>query len=541
MAPRAKVASLTSMAAAVKDQKKSSTTGLQASIGQAKKDFAAQAHTDSSSSDSASDSDDSGSNSDDELDLEAERKKLNAKTASTAKPVASVNGSKAAPPAISRPATTKTGKPESDSESDSEEESEDSDESESETKAPAKSVAAPAVKAAATKEADSSSSEEESGSEEESESESEEEAVEPKAAAGAKIPTKTTTAAVVAKPSAPPQESSDEDSGSEADSESEEEDDTATGAAITQSNGVSGTAVSRPNWLESSNFTIRKASSSNPGKEVADFLSTAQLEGKQVWYFTAPASLPITVLQELEIDLADAQSGRAILQHGGDAYGIDLETQAVNSQVQLFIPTKAGNQYHGVKRPIDSAVHIRRQVKFGPDGGESSTATDNYAIKPKAVRQQPQGLRPRFTPIGVPRLPAAAAPTLSQSNASSTSGTDSDSDSDDEVADAPSAIVTSLPAATLKRKTAAPGAAAKRHKSNTAVSTPVPSSQVSLGAVRNETPVPPPSSMGASSIPASTPSRTKKEKKPKAAATKAASSAKTQTPVPAPAVPFKKS
>lgn len=104
---------------------------------------------------------------------------------------------------------------------------------------------------------------------------------------------------------------------------------------------------SRPNWLESSSFTIRKANSSNPGKEVADFLSTAQLEGKQVWYFTAPASLPITVLQELEIDLADAQSGRAILQHGGDAYGIDLETQAVNSQVQLLIPTKAGNQYHG--------------------------------------------------------------------------------------------------------------------------------------------------------------------------------------------------
>lgn len=80
---------------------------------------------------------------------------------------------------------------------------------------------------------------------------------------------------------------------------------------------------------------------------MADFLNSTNLEGKQVWYFTAPASLPITVLQDLEIDLADAQSGRAILQHGGDAYGIDLEGQAVNSQVQLFIPTKSGDQYRG--------------------------------------------------------------------------------------------------------------------------------------------------------------------------------------------------
>lgn len=242
MAPRAKVASLTSMVAAVKDQKKSSATGLQASIGQAKKDYAAQARADSSSSDSASDSDDSGSDSDAELDLDAERKKLNAKSVSTTKPVAAVNGSKAAPPATSKPAPTKAAKPESDSDSDSEEESEDSDESESETKAPAKPAAAPAIKATATKEADSSSSEEESGSEEESESESEEEAVVVKAPAGAKIPTKP-VAAVVAKPTAPPQESSDEESGSDSDSESEEEDDAANGTAVTQSNGVSGTAV----------------------------------------------------------------------------------------------------------------------------------------------------------------------------------------------------------------------------------------------------------------------------------------------------------
>lgn len=109
---------------------------------------------------------------------------------------------------------------------------------------------------------------------------------------------------------------------------------------------------SRPAWLDSSSFTIRKADSRNPGKEVAEFMNNAQLEGKQVWYFTAPASLPITVLQNLEIDLSHAQSGRAILEHGGDAYGVDLESQAVNAQVQLFIPTKGGDEYTGSKSPL---------------------------------------------------------------------------------------------------------------------------------------------------------------------------------------------
>ncbi|KXJ90758.1 DNA-directed RNA polymerase I subunit RPA34.5-domain-containing protein [Microdochium bolleyi] len=534
MAPRAKVASLTSMAAAVKDQKKGTASGFHASIDQAKKSLAAQAKDDSDSSNSSSESDGSGSGSDSdvELDLEAERKKLAAKTAGKPKPAAAVNGSKPTAPAASKPAAAAK-KVEADSSS--EEETDSSDESDSETKRPTKP--APVTSRPAQKTTSDSSSSGTS-SEEESDSEDEEDV-------GAKVPSKPAQAPAKAvsapKPNGPAQEeSSEEESGSEADSESEE-DEAGTGKAVSKANEAAGTTVSRPGWLDSTNFTIRKANSADPGKEVADFLNTANLEGKQVWYFTAPASLPITVLQELEIDLADAQSGRAILQHGGDAYGIDLESQAVNSQVQLFIPTKTGDQYHGIKRSIDSAVHIRRQVKFGPDGGESATATDNYAIKPRAVRQQPQGLRPRFTPIGVPRQPVAAVAPLVQKRSAPASDDESESSSDEEMADAPASSAPSLPAATVKRKPAT-SAAAKRLKSSQAASTPVPSSQISLGAGKNETPVPPPS-VGGTSIAASTPSKTKKEKKPKATASKPESTVKipaTQTPVPAPSMPFRK-
>lgn len=90
---------------------------------------------------------------------------------------------------------------------------------------------------------------------------------------------------------------------------------------------------------------LRKAASDNPGKEVADFFNKTNLEGKQVWYFTAPSSLPITVIKEMEIDLAKATAGNPILNHQGDDYGLDLEADVATTQIQLLIPSKGGDKY----------------------------------------------------------------------------------------------------------------------------------------------------------------------------------------------------
>lgn len=94
---------------------------------------------------------------------------------------------------------------------------------------------------------------------------------------------------------------------------------------------------------------LRKASSDNPAKEVADFFKSANLEGKQVWYFTAPASLPITVLKDMEIDLSKATTGEALLNHNGDNYGLDIESHATSTQIQLLIPSQGGDKYAACK------------------------------------------------------------------------------------------------------------------------------------------------------------------------------------------------
>lgn len=90
---------------------------------------------------------------------------------------------------------------------------------------------------------------------------------------------------------------------------------------------------------------IRKASAENPDKELIDFLGKSNLEGKQVWYFTAPASLPISIIKDTEIDLPKAQAGGAIINHKGDGYGLDIEPFSASTKIQLMIPSKGGDQY----------------------------------------------------------------------------------------------------------------------------------------------------------------------------------------------------
>lgn len=214
--------------------------------------------------------------------------------------------------------------------------------------------------------------------------------------------------------------------------------------------------VSRPEWLENSNFMLRKASSDNPGKEVTEFLSKSNLEGKQVWYFTAPASLPITVLKDMEIDLAKATAGGALLNLQSGSYGLDLEPFATNTQIQLLIPSKGTNEYKTLNHRIDSTVHLRRVAEFGAGSSVSSTATDHYIRQPKPIKEQPVGLKARYTPIGVPTQKivkdAVAAVNASQKKTAVSGSALSDSDSDEEMADAP---INSQPKSTngsLKRK-----------------------------------------------------------------------------------------
>ncbi|KAI1139162.1 hypothetical protein F5Y05DRAFT_340101 [Hypoxylon sp. FL0543] len=555
--PRAPMASLDSMASRIRDQK--TTTAKTPGSSRLNSNSKNQKFTEdtSSSSESDGDSDDSGNSSD--SDIEAARNKFTAQQANKRKNTQpQSNSAKSdAPrstPDAKVPTSTKPASKATTSESDSSES--DSDSSSNTSGANDKPA-----QTGAEKSGKKSESRDDSGSDSESSSESEN---------GSEADV------VTAQQPAEADTSSDSasDSGSDASKEPrpadapDRMDVDGDEMAVSRVNGDkayedSGSQVSsRPAWLNSSDFVLRKASSDNPAKEVTEFFNNTNLEGKQVWYFTAPASLPITVLKDMEIDLSKVTTGQALLNHKGDDYGVDLESHATSTQIQLLIPSQAGDGYTALNRGIDSTVHLRRMAKFGPGNAVNATATEGYTPIPKAIRGQPEGLKPRFTPIGVPtptpppvqsskpqHTPAA------QNASSSESESESESASDEEgttAATKPQPPASSGPSKKSQKPTASNGERKRKqpgdeganptpiHDSRPAVKsakrpkTTQPTSKASSS--KKAAPIQPqtlPVSNGAPSKVVTSSAKDKKEKKPAIKPLK-------ETPIPLPILPSMK-
>lgn len=92
-------------------------------------------------------------------------------------------------------------------------------------------------------------------------------------------------------------------------------------------------------------FHLRKLDGNIDATDVAGFFEKAKMDGKQVWYITAPASLPVTVVQDLTIPMDEAQKGMPVLSHDGDDYRLAFDNPAASSSFRLLIPNKNGDEY----------------------------------------------------------------------------------------------------------------------------------------------------------------------------------------------------
>lgn len=92
-------------------------------------------------------------------------------------------------------------------------------------------------------------------------------------------------------------------------------------------------------------FHLRKLDGSIGASDVAGFFEKAKMEGKQVWYITAPASLPVTVVQDLTIQMDSVQKDLPVLTHNGDDYSLAFEDPSASSSFRLLIPNKKGQEY----------------------------------------------------------------------------------------------------------------------------------------------------------------------------------------------------
>ncbi|KAF1946464.1 hypothetical protein EJ02DRAFT_418571 [Clathrospora elynae] len=128
------------------------------------------------------------------------------------------------------------------------------------------------------------------------------------------------------------------------------------------------------------------------------------LQGKQLWHFTAPVGIPLwKSVKELEID--KAMGGEAILSHKGTEYAFSQTEKSEDGACEVHVPQKNG--LHSVSTRISQTLRLRTVVRL-PElsskqadqntGSEAAASITQSTIR--APRPQVSGLKMRFLPIG---------------------------------------------------------------------------------------------------------------------------------------------
>ena len=95
----------------------------------------------------------------------------------------------------------------------------------------------------------------------------------------------------------------------------------------------------------SGGFELRRANEKTDAADIAKVFSKANLEGKQIWYFTAPASLSLTVETKFDIPIDRAEKDMPILTHGGNDYSMSFGDSVVSNAIKIMVPNSSGDKY----------------------------------------------------------------------------------------------------------------------------------------------------------------------------------------------------
>jgi hypothetical protein len=138
-------------------------------------------------------------------------------------------------------------------------------------------------------------------------------------------------------------------------SDSEDEEDAVQPMAVEKAGEK--TPVSVPREIVAQGFHLRKAEEDVDAATVAQAFKKAKAEGKQIWYFTAPKSVPIEVIQKHAIPFDKIHAGEPILTHGGADYTAHFE-QAADHAIKVLIPGKTGTNYETCMSNLGSILWL---------------------------------------------------------------------------------------------------------------------------------------------------------------------------------------
>lgn len=116
--------------------------------------------------------------------------------------------------------------------------------------------------------------------------------------------------------------------------------------------GIVGTDMSCRRKIQeviADDFHLRKGTEQMDSSDVVEFFKQAKKEGKQIWYFTAPANVPIEVVQKSAIALDKVQQRQPIFKYNGKDYVAGLDDGGEAAAIKVIIPHRSGVKYTGRK------------------------------------------------------------------------------------------------------------------------------------------------------------------------------------------------
>jgi hypothetical protein len=130
----------------------------------------------------------------------------------------------------------------------------------------------------------------------------------------------------------------------------------------------------------------------------------SNLKGKGLWHITAPASVPLTLIEQFALDAIG--SGERVLSIKGDDYRFRPEVIRPDNQRRLLLLDRATKSYKATPHAISQTLHVQ-QIVDPPQAFDQSEEQQRLALEEVAGMpySQPKGMRMRFRPIGTEDAP----------------------------------------------------------------------------------------------------------------------------------------
>lgn len=128
------------------------------------------------------------------------------------------------------------------------------------------------------------------------------------------------------------------------------------------------------------------------------FFSTAGLKEKELWHVILPSCVPVSALKD--IPSQNILDGSKLLSHDESDYGLVPHGEA--HARSLLIPSLADNLFTPVKTAFAKSLRLQQLIEVPSHAVNPKLGTPSSEVSRKKRNQQPEGLRMRYQPFGIP-------------------------------------------------------------------------------------------------------------------------------------------